>query len=449
MKSGQRRAIIFFSFFMFVAILVFVGLLSLRHYTRIDLTERKEHSLSDKTKKVLDKATSDIELIGFAREGMDEYNSIRRLFAAYEYYSKKIKTRLVDPTRYPSIAQKYNIKQFNTVVIQGYDRTQTVKYPNEENITNGINRLIEGKTRRIAWVKGHNERDYKDEKEKGMSILKENLEGENFEIQEINLLRERLDRSFEICFVAGPEGKFLEPEISALEEYLKEGGNLILFMEPFSDSGLGDFVKRYGIVLREDIVVDPFSKAQGGDFLLPVVVAYTEHGITRDFALATIFRTARSISVDRQINPTFDLTELAYTSKDSWAETDLENLFKGKVALEENDKRGPVCLMAIGEGRELPSDEKGAKGKLVVFGDVDFATNQFISLGGNRQLLMNTVNYLTSRFDFINIEKIHKPIQPLLLSLKQKRIIFWVSVVAIPLTVLGISLLMWLRRRPR
>lgn len=449
MRNVQKTAGIFLPFVIFVGILVFISLLSTKHYVRYDLTASKEYSLSDKSKKVLNKLSQEIVLLGFVREGMDEYSQLKRLFAAYEYESQNIKTKLVDPVRYPSIAQKYNIKHFNTVIVEGFGRNQTVKFPNEENITNAINRLIEGKVRKIGWVIGHNERSYKEEKEKGVSLLKETLEGENFEFQEINLMRDPIDTSYDICVIAGPEGSLMEEEINALKEYFRSGGNLIVFLEPFTDAGLADFLKQNGIILREDIVVDKFSKAQGGDFLLPVVVSYTNHGITKDFHLATIYRSARSVSIDKDKLPELDLTELAFTSKDSWAETDIDSLFKGRVSEDEKDMKGPICLMAIAEGRGDLRGEKDIKGKMVVFGDVDFITNQFISLGGNRQLLMNTVNYLCSRLDFINIEKIHKPVQPLLLTSTQRQVIFWVPFISIPSLILGIAFLMWFRRRPR
>lgn len=448
MKNPKQRMLILFPFFLFLGILVFAALLSLRHYIRLDLTSTSEHSLSEKTKKVLEKVKEDILLLGFAREGIDEYSQLKRLFAAYEYLSKNIKAKLIDPVRSPSIAQKYNVKQFNTVIVEGYGKTQTVKFPNEENITNAINRLVEGKVRKIAWVIGHNERSYNDEKEKGLSLLKEALEGENFEIHEINLLRESLDSSYDLCVIAGPESAFMEEEKEALEAYLKAAGSIMLFLEPLSDAGLREFLNKNGIIVRDDMVVDKFSKAQGGDFLLPVVVAYADHGITKGFRVATVFRSARSVSTDKERLKEIDLTELAFTSKDSWAETDIEALFRGKVSMDEKDLQGPVCLAAIAEGRDIGQKDK-MNGKLVVFGDVDFVSNQFISLGGNRQLVMNTVNYLCSRLDFINIEKIHKPIQPLLLTSNQRRIVFWLPVVAIPLIVLFISLVMWLRRRPK
>lgn len=449
MAERKKRALEIISLLIFIGILIFAALLSKRHYLRYDLTKTKEYSLSERSNAVLKKLTQDVNIIGFVREGMDEYAQLKRIFSAYEYSSNFIKTKIVDPVRFPSLAQKYKVRQFNTVVIEGYDRVQIVKFPTEENITNAINRIIEGKSRKIAWIVGHGERTFKEEKEKNVSILKEILEGENFELEEKNLLRDSIDRSYDLAVIAGPENKFLPEEIESLKGYLSQGGNLVLFLEPFNESGLVEFLKEYGIEVGNDIVVDPFSKAQGGDFLLPIVVQYSSHEITRDFNLATIFRSARSVSINKEMLKDYQLAELAYTSPESWAETNAEMLFKGIVQKDKEDKAGPISLMAISEGSGFTKEEKEQKAKVVVFGDVDFITNQFIALGGNKQLITNTINYLGARRDFIFIQKEHKPIEPLLLSNVQKKIVFWIPVVAVPMVVLFFGILIWLRRRAR
>ncbi len=444
-----------FGIIIIIAILVFIALLSQKKYVRVDLTSVKEHSLTDKSKLILKKLTQDVELIGFTREGFQEYSELKMLFSAYEYESKKVKTRLVDPIRYPALAQKYNIKQFNAVVVEGYGRHQLVKFPQEEEITNAINRLVEGKAKKVAWIIGHGERSFKDEKEPGFSALKELMEYDNFELEEMNLLHKDIPEETALVIIAGPEQDFLPEEVSVLRSYLNRGGNVMLFLEPLHDAGLKGFLKEYGLIIERDVVVDKFSKAQGGDFLLPIVVSYNPHEITKDFRVATIYRTARSVKAsDRNGDPRMDIKELALTSEDSWAETDVETLFKGQTKLDEADKKGPICLFALVELNppvlnEGKTPEITGPGKLALFGDVDFATNQLLALGGNKQLVLNTISYMCQKLDFINIKREHKPIQPLLLTNKQKNIIFWFPIVLVPLVVLIIGSIVWYRRRAK
>ncbi|MBN1104525.1 MAG: ABC transporter, partial [Deltaproteobacteria bacterium] len=89
------------------------------------------------------------------------------------------------------------------------------------------------------------------------------------------------------------------------------------------------------------------------------------------------------------------------------------------------------------------------KGKLVVFGNVDFVSNKFLHLSGNGDLIGNTVNYLAGRQDLLTIQKEQRPSQTLMLTRRQGQVLFWVPVVLIPLLVLVTGIVVWSRRRAR
>ncbi len=86
---------------------------------------------------------------------------------------------------------------------------------------------------------------------------------------------------------------------------------------------------------------------------------------------------------------------------------------------------------------------------MVVFGDVHFATNKYISVSGNNDFIVNSVNYLVGRGDLITIKKEPKPADTLMLSKNQGLMLFMVPVVFIPLFVLLLGIAVWYRRRSR
>jgi ABC-type uncharacterized transport system involved in gliding motility auxiliary subunit len=85
----------------------------------------------------------------------------------------------------------------------------------------------------------------------------------------------------------------------------------------------------------------------------------------------------------------------------------------------------------------------------VVFGDADFASNKFITLAGNNDLLTNTINYLVGRKDLITIAKKERPTDHVMLTRNQGLLLFWVPVVLIPLLVIVLGVVVWRRRRSR
>jgi ABC-type uncharacterized transport system involved in gliding motility auxiliary subunit len=221
---------------------------------------------------------------------------------------------------------------------------------------------------------------------------------------------------------------------------------------------LKDFLREYGLVISSDMVVDKMSRVMGGDFLLPMIVTYGNHEITRNFRLLSFFSLARSVEVDKNVKKKgLILTNLALTSQESWAETDREALNQGKARLDGDDRQGPLSLAVIVELDPKEAKAEGTKeedqitgeGKLVVFGDADFASNKFVSLAGNSELITNTINYLVGRKDLITIPEKERPTDHLMLTRNQGLLLFWIPVVLIPLLVIVLGVVVWRKRRSR
>jgi ABC-type uncharacterized transport system involved in gliding motility auxiliary subunit len=103
----------------------------------------------------------------------------------------------------------------------------------------------------------------------------------------------------------------------------------------------------------------------------------------------------------------------------------------------------------------LGPNAKGSRGgRLVVIGDADFATNGYIDLLGNRDLLLNSLSWLTDEEALIarrprEIAEIARPLSPLVLTERQARLLFVAVVVAEPgfFLLLGTAIVAVRRRR--
>jgi hypothetical protein len=187
-------------------------------------------------------------------------------------------------------------------------------------------------------------------------------------------------------------------------------------------------------------------------------VTYGNHEITKNFRLLSFFSLARSVEVDKGVKKKgLTLTNLALTSQESWSETDRDALNQGKARLDPEDRQGPLSLAVIVEldpkeakGEEGKEEDKiTGEGKLAVFGDADFASNKFVSLAGNSELMINTMNYLVGRKDLITIPEKERPADHLMLSRNQGLMLFWIPVVGIPLLVIVLGVAVWRKRRSR
>jgi ABC-type uncharacterized transport system involved in gliding motility auxiliary subunit len=82
-----------------------------------------------------------------------------------------------------------------------------------------------------------------------------------------------------------------------------------------------------------------------------------------------------------------------------------------------------------------------------VIGDSDFATNRYIGLSGNGNFFLNTANWLTEEADLISIQPRTSSPRTIQLSPAQGRLLFFVSVILLPLALLIVGVTVWLRRR--
>jgi ABC-type uncharacterized transport system involved in gliding motility auxiliary subunit len=205
----------------------------------------------------------------------------------------------------------------------------------------------------------------------------------------------------------------------------------------------------------------------GGDYLMPVVVAYESHAITKELGnVMTMFPVVRSVQVAKELPQGITAQGLAMTSTESWAETDLKALHERHTAFEpDSDRRGPISIAAVAtitpdkkdtnagnsESSEPSEQEKSATpraARLVVFGDSEFANNNLLPVQGNGNLFLNTVSWLAEEEDLIAI----RPRKgggsgPVMLTAAQAPLIFWLPVVLLPLGVLGSGAVVFVRRK--
>ncbi len=192
----------------------------------------------------------------------------------------------------------------------------------------------------------------------------------------------------------------------------------------------------YGFELSDDVIIDPSSKLEGGGDIAPIVSDYPIHEITQDFRFATIFPYTRSIDA---VNSSYDTTVLANTGEYSWSERNFELFDEGVAQKEESDKPGPLGVAAVGEGNN--------KGRIAVFGSADFVSNVFLEFSGNRDLFLNTLNWVSGDENLITIRPKKSNSGNLTITTKQVNLIFVITVVVIPAVILFSGITIWWKRR--
>ena len=465
-KYGLNTAV---ALLLFLAVVLVVEALAIRHNARVDLTEGSRHTLSSQSIKVLRSLEKEVNAVAFYRTDEPAKAAAQDLLDQYAHFSSKFRSEFVDPDRHPALARRYGITTYGTVILESGGKEEKIQGADEERITNALVKLLRQEKRVLYFLTGHGEGDLESTERQGLSQAKQALTKVAYEVKPLLLLREKeVPKDAAVLIIAGPQSDLLPTELQALEAYIKQGGKLLVLLDPFTGPGLSDFLKRYGILMGKDVIVDRLSRAFGGDYLLPVITQYEPHPIMKDFSLASFFPFARTVDAAEAPLPGVTVQVLGRTSSGSWAETDKAALDRGEAGYDEGkDRQGPVPVGAVATIQvesdvqspksEVPKTEKTLnhelstvnpkKGRIVAYGTSGFIANTHLNLSGNRDLFLNSVSWLAEEEELIAIRPRQATFTPLVLTASQGRLAFWVTIVFPPLAIIGTWITVALRRR--
>lgn len=462
-----------------LAIIVAINYLGLRHNKRWDLTAARQYSLSDQTKSVLRNLDRPVSIKVFAES--NDFARFRDRLDEYQYISKQVSVEYIDAVKQPRLANQYNVQSLGTIVLEYDGRTERVTSDGEQEITNGLIKVVQGRQSKVYFVQGHGEKDTEGSERTGYSAIAAALGSDNYAVEKLVLVQQKeVPADATVLVVAGPKTDFLAPEIEMLKAYLARGGKVLFLLDPPdrpdspAPTGLTALLKEWAIEVGNNMVVDVSGIGQlfGTNESVPVAAKYNPHTITANFNLMTAYPLARSIAPATGETGGRFAQPLVETSANSWAETDLKTLMtSGKVErnLEAGDKAGPITLAAAvsapataapptppadaskpGDGAKPDAkteDARKPETRIVAFGDSDFVANGYLGIPGNRDLFLNTVNWLAQQENLIAIRPRDPEDRRVTLTAGTENVIFWLSVLIIPGVILLAGVQTWWRRR--
>jgi len=449
-----------------LGILIAINYLSTRHNRRWDLTGAKQFSLADQTKKVLADLKEPVHVRVFARS--TDFQQYRDRLDEYAYQSKQLTVEYIDPEKRPGLAQQLGVTTMGTIVFEYKGRNEKATTPAEQELTNALIKVVQGRQPKLYFTQGHGEKDTTSADRSGFNAISGALTSGNFIVDKVVLAQlTAVPPDADVLVIAGPKTDFLAPEIDMVKAYMKRGGKVFLMLDPVikpdqpQPTGLQALLKDWGIEAGNDLVLDVSGMGRliGTDESVPVAASYPPHPITENFQLITAFPLARSMSpIEGGVNGR-TAQRLVETSPRSWAETNLKSLSGSEAAkLDDADKKGPVSLAAAvsapaadapppAEAAKNGAEAKKAETRLVAFGDSDFASNAALGVPGNRDLFLNTVNWLAQQENLIAIRPRDPEDRRITLTDAQMNWIRLLTIFIIPGFVLLAGVQTWWRRR--
>ncbi|MEN6604656.1 MAG: GldG family protein [Bryobacteraceae bacterium] len=434
-----------------IAVLGMANWLANRHNKTYDSTANKRFSLSDQTEKVVKNLKQDVRIKYFDKTS--EFGRARDLLDRYDNLSSKLAVDYIDPDKKPQLAKAEAVRNYGTIYIETGRKREEAKSVSEEEITGALIRALKGGERSVCFVTGSGEHGLDDTGRTGYSSLKEALEKNNYRTRTISLLEKpEVPKDCTTLVVGGPKHDYVEPAANAIKAYVEGGGRALIMLDPpvqlgreetSENQALVKVIDSWGVTLNKDLVLDTSGIGQlfGLSEVVPLVTTYETHAIVREMKeVATAFPLTRSLETKSADKATAE--KLLSTSSNSFA---TGNLSSAEIRINPaKDKKGPFALAAAGT---YSTGQAGQQGRFVVAGCSSWAANNILRFNGNRDLLLNMMNWLSSDEDLISIRPKEPEDRRLNMTRRQMNSVFYTSVIGIPLIILAAGLSVWWRRR--
>lgn len=462
---------------LFLAVIALAGWLTSIYSVQFDWTAGNRNTLSQASRDLLAEAEGPITITAYATERESLRQEIRRLVGRYQRSgSAEVDLEFIDPNAHPQLVREKGIRRDGQLTVSYRERSERVDQRSEQGITQAIQRVMRTGDRRIRFLTGHGERSVDERGRTGLSRFAEALRSSGVQVQALNLAETgEVPADTSLLVIADPNQALLEAEVEQIRTFVDAGGALLWLTEQEPAEGLSALADDLGLRFQEGTVVDPQARLLGMDDPTRVIIAnYPDHPITRDFGSVTVF--PKSSGLTGPESGDWNRTALLRTGSRAWLET---GELRGELRYqgEQGDRKGPITLGVALQRKGSPSSDQGQFSepsadadeaspapppqrpgigsgeedspghRLVVINDSDFLSNAFLGTAGNRDFALNTVNWLTTDEEFLDVRPKGAPDT----QLRLPRWAAWTLPIAflggLPLLLFVAGAVVWLRRR--
>ncbi|MFZ3229778.1 MAG: GldG family protein [Pseudobdellovibrio sp.] len=433
--------------------LVIVNYLAAKYYKTFDFSGNSINTLSAQSEKIISNLDANLIVKFFYKNGADRVEenkkSFRELIKKYQDKSDKVQFEIVEMNENAKLAKDFQAtKGAGEAFIEFKGNKNRIENYTEQDFTNAVIKVTRTVRKNIYFLTGHKERNPdKETDESGVSSFKQMLEKNSYIVKTLSLVTQpEIPEDAHAVVILGPEQNFQSFEIKAIENYLEKGGSVLLTLDERNASGLQPFLSSVGLEFENFYVFNVYNTPMGQvvNAQSPTVaVNYSSaSSITQLFGPKemTVFRQPHALKVVK-LPESMKLEILVKTPENS-------------VALKELDSQD---YFGQPQSFNLGVEIRGKYGKgekefdLVVFSDADFMSNILLYQNLNRDLSLNTIGALAKETDLISISA--KEVGPTKLLVAPPefsqffKFVIGAIFLPIPILLMIISIVLWLRRR--
>ncbi len=472
--------------------------LSLHYDYRLDWSPEHLRGLSPASQDLLARMDGSLQVTAYVQPDSNTATRMRRLVKRYQAFKPDLHLREINPLAAPDQVREHGIQINGELIVRYQDRSQHVRphsktrdgpldQYSERDFSTALQQLIARRGLKLRFLSGHGERNPSGKANHDLGDWGRLLEGRGY-ISEPYYSGEKLPASDgeEILVLTVPRIALRDEELEELRQYLDQGGNLLWLAEPGEQYGLEQIATWLSIRLLPGILLDG---SLGDPTLVSVPpVSYQRHPLLSGLQLTSLFAEATAIEIE-QPSDGWEAQALILSTERTWLET---GTLLGTVQYDpETERKGPLNLAVVLErvleetgrssghdpaagadqeagksttGQAGGSDRQDTTGhaeafisageqqaaprrqRVVVAGDGDFLSNTYLQNGGNIELGLRMVDWLSTNTGLLSIPQIEPKDTRLDLSLEALNLysVFFVFLLPAALVFAG-----WRLRRYR
>ena len=449
-KYGLNMGVMILLFFVFI---VAINFISVRHNISWDMTKERVNSLAEPTLNLLEALEADIKVTVFylGAEARTAKAEVKEILQRYKSHTPHFKVEYVDAYVHQMRANEY-LKDARlsglTVFVELGDKKVEVSAPVvEDKLTSALIKVTRGEMKKVYFLTGHGERSIEDGAAGGVKSLVQALERVSFEVEELNLFDSKIvPTDADVLAIVGPKSPYILSEIEVIEKFLKRGGGgVMVAADPNQKHQLSDWLKKFGVGFKDNLVVSPFVVLTGrGQTVTAGRIYDSTHKITQKFGVNTLTIFDWTSELESIGGTEFEVREIIQT--DGNALSVVFNQGGGTATTGEPQQRA-IAMSVTGKfSDESSSGSLGADFRLVVFGDSDFVSERDIIHYGNMDLALNSVAYLAGEEEVLGITPNTWSDTPARLTSYQMRGVI-LGGFSIPVIMLILAVIVFYRRR--
>ena len=464
-----------FTVMVVLSVVVMVNYLAGHYFRRWYVNANAQTELSPRTLSLLTTMTNRVHITLYYDKDDIFYRDISDLLNAYRANCPNITVERVDYNRDPGKAEEvknhYKLKSStdkNLIIFDHNNRVQAVpgamlpEYTREMNTNQpGLNfdykliafrgemmftasllGVINPEPLRAGYLQGHGEHQV-DDTDGGYLKFASLLAQGNVQINSIKLLgTNTVPADCELLVIAGPTDPIPQVELDRIDQYLNEGGRLlVLFKLSTRDTGLEKLLARWGVQVGSSTIRDPdFTSSR-----------HMQDVIVSDFSRHPVVNGLRDSGSRIQLWLPRPVSQLELSSPPEGLKVEEIARSGPRSYLENNDPtqkpRAWPLMAAVEKSAVKGATERGAT-RILVVGDSLFLRNLEIDFAANRDFADYAFKWLLDR------SALPQGIGPRsvvehrwLMSQAQQQALFWILLAAVPGGILFFGGLVWFRRR--